>query len=953
MASKSLGVLTLDLVARTGGFEQGMDRAERSTERWKKQAEKDAKAVDVAITRTATVVAAAAAALVGSITVLTRQGMDAVDAQSKFARSLDTTYDSVTALRMAFGDSGIDGFEGSMNRLNRRLGAAELGRGAALKAVQELSLNLKDLAQVDAAERVAIIADRIKDVATNSQTAARYAQDLGFEQREAAQFFLQGGDAIRAYTDQVDRLGLSLSQTDADQVEAAVQAMGVFGDLTHAAAQHFAVELSPAIQAAADAIGRFAEDGGIKKLAESLHLVAEVAAVAGLVIASRLAGGVLASAASFTAGTIEALRYQAALARMVGISGVTTAGLATMTVAARTASAAMAVVGGPAGAIILAAGALTYFATRASEAEREAEALDSRITKLGGSFDKLTAAQASAAILDYDQKLESATLAMQAAEAKAFTLRRNLEQFPNSKKAEQWAADLIRAEGAVDDARAEVDAINSSLERLNGIVQAGGAGALADDASEASEAFQKLNRQLTERLALVGLGTEAERLAARVSGGYVEGLKEGEGELLVAIQQQIDAREASIAAEERAAKAAADARKSAAQEEKSRLQGIANEITALERAAATWGMTADEVKIYGLEVQGATQAQLDHARSLLETTSGLEKAKQEQEAYLRLVQDLRTDEEKLTDQLHERLAVLDAIAAAGGVGSDEYQETARRIVDGGFTDAPEFGGLAPEVAGPFGELSKIDEAQEKLQEWYDTQLEMLEEFRAERADLAAQWDAQELALKQEHEDELARIEQARQMAQLAAAESIFGDLAGLAKTFAGEQSGIYKAMFAVQKAASIAQSVVAIQTGIAMAAANPWPANLAAMASVAAATASIVGNIAAVGMAHDGIDSVPQTGTWLLQKGERVTTAETSAKLDRTLERVASNQGGGAKPPNLINNGPPMTMRQELQGDQINYILELAEDRMSSSVMKDGKLGKATRQAFGLRRYAK
>lgn len=42
-------------------------------------------------------------------------------------------------------------------------------------------------------------------------------------------------------------------------------------------------------------------------------------------------------------------------------------------------------------------------------------------------------------------------------------------------------------------------------------------------------------------------------------------------------------------------------------------------------------------------------------------------------------------------------------------------------------------------------------------------------------------------------------------------------------------------------------------------------------------------------MAHDGIDSVPQTGTWLLQKGERVTTASTSAKLDATLDRVASN----------------------------------------------------------------
>ncbi|EPY1491990.1 phage tail tape measure protein, partial [Klebsiella michiganensis] len=34
------------------------------------------------------------------------------------------------------------------------------------------------------------------------------------------------------------------------------------------------------------------------------------------------------------------------------------------------------------------------------------------------------------------------------------------------------------------------------------------------------------------------------------------------------------------------------------------------------------------------------------------------------------------------------------------------------------------------------------------------------------------------------------------------------------------------------------------------------------------------------------------TGTWLLQKGERVTTAKTSAKLDATLDRVATQSTG-------------------------------------------------------------
>ncbi len=311
------------------------------------------------------------------------------------------------------------------------------------------------------------------------------------------------------------------------------------------------------------------------------------------------------------------------------------------------------------------------------------------------------------------------------------------------------------------------------------------------------------------------------------------------------------------------------------------------------------------------------------------------------EAYQRLIADLRTDEEQLTDQMRDRLAVLDAMQ---GIEPDERMKVAGRIAGAATTDAPEFGGLDAAVGGPFGELLKIDEAEEKLQEWYDTQLEMLEQFRQERADLAAVWDAEELALKQQHEDELARIEQARQMAQLASAESIFGDLAGLTKTFAGEQSGLYKAMFAVQKAAAIAQSAVAIQQGIAMAAANPWPANLAAMASVAAATASIVSNIGAIGMAHEGIDSIPQTGTWLLEKGERVTTAETSAKLDKTLSDIQGGNTGGGTTVNVIEDASKRGTTERRTGadgrEEVNVFV--------SDIFGDGPRARAIAQKFGL-----
>jgi len=75
---------------------------------------------------------------------------------------------------------------------------------------------------------------------------------------------------------------------------------------------------------------------------------------------------------------------------------------------------------------------------------------------------------------------------------------------------------------------------------------------------------------------------------------------------------------------------------------------------------------------------------------------------------------------------------------------------------------------------------------------------------------------------------------------------------------------------------------------------GPALAPAAYLTAVAATTPMVtaVSALTAAGMAHDGIDSVPEDGTWNLQKGERVVTSETSAKLDTTLDRVGSGGGG-------------------------------------------------------------
>ncbi|HHE5808401.1 TPA: phage tail tape measure protein [Klebsiella michiganensis] len=257
-----------------------------------------------------------------------------------------------------------------------------------------------------------------------------------------------------------------------------------------------------------------------------------------------------------------------------------------------------------------------------------------------------------------------------------------------------------------------------------------------------------------------------------------------------------------------------------------------------------------------------------------------------------LQDELLTPEEKLLKTTKERFKVLKDIQGLPGVSKEEVKKATKAITEDSFADMPNFTGIDPMFGGQLGELRKVDDAQKEQEKWYQNQLDLLEQNRQARSDLNEEWDARELELKKKHQDEMNRLDDARNQLMLSSVVDGLGSMVDMTRTAFGEQSGIYKAAFAVQKAAAIAQSIIAIQQGIAMAAANPFPYNLAAMASVAASTASIVSNISAVGMAHDGLDSVPETGTWLLQKGERVTTAKTSAKLDATLDRVATQSTG-------------------------------------------------------------
>lgn len=167
---------------------------------------------------------------------------------------------------------------------------------------------------------------------------------------------------------------------------------------------------------------------------------------------------------------------------------------------------------------------------------------------------------------------------------------------------------------------------------------------------------------------------------------------------------------------------------------------------------------------------------------------------------------------------------------------------------------------------------------------FDSQSALLDQQEQDpNADLESIAEQRE-SLWQQHTDRMILIDQDynRKKASLGlqAASETLGGMADLMGGLLGEQSAGYKAMFAMSKAFAVAQAIMnAPQTysNVYTSASlipmiGPYIAPVLAGAAVAVqvAQAAQIKSVNLTGMAHNGIDSVPKEGTWLLDGGERV-----------------------------------------------------------------------------------
>jgi len=275
----------------------------------------------------------------------------------------------------------------------------------------------------------------------------------------------------------------------------------------------------------------------------------------------------------------------------------------------------------------------------------------------------------------------------------------------------------------------------------------------------------------------------------------------------------------------------------------------AREQLAVAGPARPKGLDADLAKIIAeLKKEGDALRLTNTEREIAEELIKVEKT---------LKRDLTTTERALVEQQLRANQALqaqsDALQSINGP-LEEFKTTQQALnglLQQGAISAAQYSQaiaqtqLAQGLQGVRAELpgQQSDAELQALQQAQDARTEILRQ--AMDARLITEQEYLELSREanQKYNQDVMAYETARFQTQLRQGQSIFASLSSAAKSYAGEQSGIYQFLFRASKAFAIADSTVKIIQGIADAAANPYPYNLAAMASVAAATAGLVGQI--------------------------------------------------------------------------------------------------------------
>lgn len=311
--------------------------------------------------------------------------------------------------------------------------------------------------------------------------------------------------------------------------------------------------------------------------------------------------------------------------------------------------------------------------------------------------------------------------------------------------------------------------------------------------------------------------------------------------------------------------------------------------------------------------------------------------------YDKLVDSLRTEEEAISESYERRKQIIINNT------EEESAERQRLLTRLKAERDKQYEKMAEDR---MSEVEKIRESllseEQALAESYERRREIIlqnEELTEE------QRQALLIGLKENYLERTRELENKRNEQMLQAGQDLFGSMAQLAKTFEGEQSKSYKALFALSQSFALADASVKMYQAIQAAwASAPFPANLPA---VGIATASTAGNVASIaaqsfsGMYDNGGD-IP-SGKWGIagEIGPEIISGPARVIGRKDTEDLMSRSGGGGDNYNINNTNvyqvketSNQQIRQQLM--QMTPIIEkMAEKSVLNAINRGGAMSKA------------
>lgn len=261
--------LNIVLAARDREFARAMERNTRRVDRFARDSNKNlgrtSKKFDLLAGAAKRLLPALAA---GAVVAQVKKTVTALDDIGKTADKIGLTTDALQELRVIAESSGVaqSSFDSSIERLNKRLGEAELGAGAAAKTLKQMGLSASELTGMGLDQALSVIADNINKIPDPAERAARAAALFGREGVGMLNMLREGSAGMAQMRAEARALGVVVDESLVRGAEDAQTKLDLMGRVISAQLSSALIELAPLLVGAAttlaDLIRMFAGAAG-------------------------------------------------------------------------------------------------------------------------------------------------------------------------------------------------------------------------------------------------------------------------------------------------------------------------------------------------------------------------------------------------------------------------------------------------------------------------------------------------------------------------------------------------------------------------------------------------------------------------------------------------------------------------------------------------------------------